>query len=218
LNLDGLARAKISTGIPFLDTCWTLVARHGAMDLQLTARATSTWTSTTRSKIRQSFSERQSRKRSGSKRGGILRAGILPDADGRTLAAAAIGLQRRPHLVCKWKFSAKIRCGLQTELLEDFFGGFAQALERTLHLRLLYGRSSHHQVEAIFKAFARALRFAATRDPQLKRFSQTKGVMNIALVEYGAGNLSSVERRPHAPRRRIRAARPTGRALRRATL
>ena len=81
---------------------------------------------------------------------------------------AAIDFSGRPHLVCKWKFSAKHVGGLQTELLEDFFGGFAQAAGANVHLRLLYGRSSHHQVEAIFKAFARALRFAVARDKRLK--------------------------------------------------
>jgi imidazoleglycerol-phosphate dehydratase len=67
---------------------------------------------------------------------------------------------------------------MQVELLEDFFGGFAQAAGANVHLELKYGRSSHHQVEAIFKAFARALRFAATRDPHLKRvLPSTKGLL-----------------------------------------
>ncbi len=117
------------------------------------------------------------RKALGSKRG-ILRAGYFLMPMDETLAAAAIDFSGRSYCVCRWKFSAKYVGGLQTELLEDFFGGFAQAAGANVHLRLFYGRSSHHQVEAIFKAFARALRFAATRDPQLKRvLPSTKGLL-----------------------------------------
>jgi imidazoleglycerol-phosphate dehydratase len=117
------------------------------------------------------------RKALGSKRG-ILRAGYFLMPMDETLASAAIDFSGRPHLICKCKFSAKYVGGLQTELLEDFFGGFAQSAGANVHLRLHYGRSSHHQVEAIFKAFARALRFAATRDPQMKRvLPSTKGLL-----------------------------------------
>ena len=91
---------------------------------------------------------------------------------------AAIDLSGRPFCICRWKFSARRVGDLQTELLEDFFSGFAQAAGANVHLRLLYGRSSHHQVEAIFKAFARALRFATTRDARLKRvLPSTKGLL-----------------------------------------
>ncbi len=178
LNLDGRGRAKISTGIPFLDHMLTLVARHGALDLEFTARGDL--------EVDQHHTVEDAgivlgeavKKALGSKRG-ILRAGYFLMPMDETLAAAAIDFSGRPHLVCcKWNFSAKRVGGLQTELLEDFFGGFAQAAGANVHLRLLYGRSSHHQVEAIFKAFARALRFAATRDPQLKRIlPSTKGLL-----------------------------------------
>jgi imidazoleglycerol-phosphate dehydratase len=95
-----------------------------------------------------------------------------------TLAAAAVDFSGRPHCVCRWHFAARRVGDMQTELVEDFFRGFAQAAGANLHLRLLYGRSTHHQVEALFKAFARALRFAATRDPQLKRvLPSTKGLL-----------------------------------------
>ncbi len=95
-----------------------------------------------------------------------------------TLAAAAIDLSGRPCCVCRWRLRARRVGDLQTELLEDFFRAFAQTAGANVHLRLFYGRSSHHQVEALFKAFARALRFAATRDPQLKRIlPSTKGLL-----------------------------------------
>jgi len=113
----------------------------------------------------------------GSKRG-ILRAGFFLMPMDETLASVAIDFSGRAHCVCEWKFSARLVGDLQTELLEDFFRGFAQSAQANVHLRLLYGRSSHHQVEGLFKAFARALRFAATRDPQMKRIlPSTKGLI-----------------------------------------
>src|ERR1700739_4586058 len=168
LNLEGQGRADISTGIRFLDHMLDLVARHGAMDLKIAAKGDlDVDQHHTVEDVGITLGEAVA-KALGSKRG-ILRAGYFLMPMDETLAAAAIDFSGRPHLVCKWKFSAKHVGGLQTELLEDFFGAFAQAAGANVHLRLFYGRSSHHQVEAIFKAFARALRFAATRDPQLKR-------------------------------------------------
>ncbi len=95
-----------------------------------------------------------------------------------TLAAAAVDLGGRPYSVVKAKISAKRVGDFQTELTEDFFQGFAQAARANVHLRALYGRSSHHQVEAIFKAFARALRFAVSRDKRLRHvLPSTKGLL-----------------------------------------
>ena len=85
-----------------------------------------------------------------------------------SLAAAAIDLGGRPHCVVHTKITAQKVGDFTVELLEDFFQGFAQAARANVHLRCLYGRSSHHQVEALFKAFARALRFAVSRDRRLK--------------------------------------------------
>ena len=177
LNLDGRGRARISTGIRFLDHMLELVARHGAMDLELIARGDLD--------VDQHRTVEDSgialgeavRKALGSKRG-ILRAGYFLMPMDETLAAAAIDLSGRPHCVVRCKFSARRVGDFQTELVEDFFGGFAQAAGANVHLRLLYGRSSHHQVEAVFKAFARALRVAVARDPQLKRIlPSTKGLL-----------------------------------------
>jgi imidazoleglycerol-phosphate dehydratase len=103
----------------------------------------------------------------GNKRG-ILRAGYFLMSMDETLAAAAVDFGGRAFCVVKAKFSARSVGGFQTELVEDFFQGFAQAARANVHLRVLYGRSSHHQVEAVFKAFARALRFAVSRDKRLR--------------------------------------------------
>ncbi len=177
LNLDGRGRARVRTGIRFFDHMLELVARHGALDLELVASGDlDVDQHHTVEDVGLAFGE-ATRRALGSKRG-ILRAGYFLMPMDETLAAVAIDLSGRPHCVCRWKFAARRVGDLQTELLEDFFRAFAQAAAANVHLRLFYGRSSHHQVEALFKAFARALRFAATRDPQLKRIlPSTKGLL-----------------------------------------
>jgi imidazoleglycerol-phosphate dehydratase len=95
-----------------------------------------------------------------------------------SLAVAAVDLSGRPYCVIDAKIAASTVGDFQTELVEDFFHGFAQASRCNVHLRALYGRSSHHQVEAMFKAFARALRFAVSRDKQLRGvLPSTKGLL-----------------------------------------
>jgi imidazoleglycerol-phosphate dehydratase len=177
LNLDGRGRAQVRTGIRFLDHMLELLARHGAFDLELIARGDlGVDQHHTVEDIGLALGE-ATRRALGSKRG-ILRAGYFLMPMDETLAAAAIDLSGRPHVVCRWKLVARRVGDFETELLEDFFRAFAQAAGANVHLRLLYGRSSHHQVEALFKAFARALRFAVTRDPQLKRIlPSTKGLL-----------------------------------------
>jgi imidazoleglycerol-phosphate dehydratase len=177
LNLDGRGRALISTGIRFFDHMLELVARHGAMDIDLAARGDLD--------VDQHHTVEDAgialgeavTKALGSKRG-ILRAGFSLMPMDETLASVAIDFSGRPHCVCRCKFSAARVGDFQTELVEDFLGGFAQAARANVHARLIYGRSTHHQVEAVFKAFARALRFAAARDPQMKRIlPSTKGLI-----------------------------------------
>src|SRR3979409_600638 len=177
LNLDGRGRAKIATGIPFLDHMLTLVARHGAMDLELTARGDlDVDQHHTVEDVGITLGEAV-QKALGSKRG-ILRAGYFLMPMDETLAAAAVDLGGRPYCVVKAKIAAKLVGDFQVELMEDFFQGFAQSAKANVHLRSLYGRSSHHQVEAIFKAFARALRFAVSRDKRLRHvLPSTKGLL-----------------------------------------
>jgi imidazoleglycerol-phosphate dehydratase len=177
LNLDGQGRADISTGIRFLDHMLGLVARHGAMDLQIAAKGDLDVDQHHTVEDLGITLGQTIVKALGSKRG-ILRAGYFLMPMDETLASAAIDFSGRAHCVCRWKFGAQRVGDLQTELVEDFFRGFAQAAAANVHLRLHYGRSTHHQVEALFKAFARALRFATTRDPQLKRvLPSTKGLL-----------------------------------------
>jgi imidazoleglycerol-phosphate dehydratase len=177
VNLDGRGKSNIATGIRFFDHMLEQISRHGALDLDLIARGDlDVDQHHTVEDVGIALGEAV-KKALGSKRG-ILRAGyfLMPMDD--SLAAAAIDFSGRAHCVCKWKISAPRVGDFQTELLEDFFGAFAQAAAANVHLRLVYGRSSHHQVEAIFKAFAKALRFAVTRDRQLRRvLPSTKGLI-----------------------------------------
>jgi imidazoleglycerol-phosphate dehydratase len=177
VNLDGRGKARVSTGIRFLDHMLDLVARHGAMDLDIVAKGDlDVDQHHTVEDLGIALGEGV-RRALGSKRG-ILRAGYFLMPMDETLASVAIDFSGRAHCVCQWKFSARRVGDFDVELVEDFFRGFAQAAAANVHLRLLYGRSTHHQVEALFKAFARALRFAATRDPQLKRvLPSTKGLL-----------------------------------------
>jgi imidazoleglycerol-phosphate dehydratase len=177
LNLDGQGKSRVATGIRFFDHMLDLVARHGAFDLDLTANGDlDVDQHHTVEDVGITLGEAV-QKALGAKRG-ILRAGYFLMPMDETLAAAAIDLSGRPYCVIDAKISAKKVGDFQVELTEDFFQGFAQSARANVHLRSLYGRSSHHQVEAIFKAFARALRFAVSRDKRLARvLPSTKGLL-----------------------------------------
>jgi imidazoleglycerol-phosphate dehydratase len=113
----------------------------------------------------------------GTKRG-INRAGYFIMPMDETLAIAAVDLSGRPHAVIDLRTTVARVGDLQTELVHDFFEGFASAARANVHLKVLYGRSNHHKVEATFKAFARALRFAVSKDRQLRRqLPSTKGLL-----------------------------------------
>ncbi|MGH9737674.1 MAG: imidazoleglycerol-phosphate dehydratase HisB [Candidatus Acidiferrales bacterium] len=168
LNLDGRGKSQIATGVRFFDHMLEQIARHGALDLDLAARGDlDVDQHHTVEDVGIALGEAV-KKALGTKRG-ILRAGyfLMPMDD--CLAAAAIDFSGRAYCVCNWKISARRVGDFQTELMEDFFRAFAYAASANVHLKLVYGRSSHHQVESIFKAFAKALRFAVTRDRQLRR-------------------------------------------------
>lgn len=167
ISLEGHGKSQISTGIPFFDHMLDLVARHGGFDLRLKATGDLLVDQHhTVEDVGIALGEAVN-SALGNKRG-ILRAGYFLMPMDETLAAAAIDFGGRGFCVVKAHFSAKTVGGFQTELVEDFFQGFAQAARANVHLRVLYGRSSHHQVEAVFKAFARALRFAVSKDHQLR--------------------------------------------------
>ena len=177
LGIEGQGRYAISTGIRFLDHMLELTARHGGFDLQITAAGDlDVDQHHTVEDVGIALGEAVS-KAIGSRRG-INRAGYFVMPMDETLGVAAIDLSGRPHTVVDLKLRARLVGDLQSELVQDFFEGFAQGARANVHLKVLYGRSSHHQVEALFKAFARALRVACDKDPRMaKRLPSTKELL-----------------------------------------
>jgi len=177
IKLEGRGRSDISTGIRFFDHMLDLVARHGAFDLAVLARGDlDVDQHHTVEDVGIALGEAIDQALGGKK--GILRAGYFLMPMDETLAVAAIDLGGRPYCVVRASVKAERVGDFTVELLEDFFLGFAQAAKANVHLRCLYGRSSHHRIEALFKAFARALRFAVSRDRRLKNvLPSTKGLL-----------------------------------------
>jgi imidazoleglycerol-phosphate dehydratase len=177
LVIDGQGRYQISTGIRFFDHLLELFARHGGFDLTLKAtgdldvdqhHTVEDVGITLGEAVLEALGNRK----------GINRAGYFVMPMDETLAVAAIDLSGRPHAVVNLKVKVRTVGDLQTELVHDFFDGFASGARANVHVNVLYGRSSHHHVEAVFKAFARALRVACARDPRLaKMLPSTKGLL-----------------------------------------
>ena len=154
-----------------------LFARHGGFDLELTARGDLDVDQHHTVEDAGIVLGEAFRKALGGKKG-ILRAGYFLMPMDETLAVAAVDLSGRSYLVFKGGFRNRLVGDLQTELIEDFFGGFATAVAANVHLKVTYGRSTHHRVEGLFKAFARALRFACSRDQRLRsQLPSTKGLL-----------------------------------------
>jgi imidazoleglycerol-phosphate dehydratase len=109
---------------------------------------------------------------------GILRAGYFLMPMDETLAVAAVDFSGRTAAVIDTKVKVRLVGDLQSELVYDFFEGFARGATANVHLKVLYGRSNHHKIEALFKAFARALRAACWRDKRMaKLIPSTKGLI-----------------------------------------
>ena len=177
LVLEGRGRYEVATGIRFLDHMLELFARHGGFDLRVTAKGDlDVDQHHTVEDLGIALGEAV-RKAVGNKRG-INRAGYFVMPMDETLAVAAVDLSGRPHTVVDLKGAAARVGDLQTELVHDFFEGFATGARANVHVKVMYGRSSHHKVEAVFKAFARALRVACARDRRLARMlPSTKGLL-----------------------------------------
>ena len=177
LGIEGQGRYEVSTGIRFLDHMLELVARHGAFDLRIDAAGDlDVDQHHTVEDVGIALGEAVS-KAVGTRRG-INRAGYFVMPMDETLGVAAIDLGGRPHAVVDLRLRVRLVGDLQSELLHDFFEGFALGARANVHVKVLYGRSSHHQVEAIFKAFARALRVACDKDDRMaRRLPSTKELM-----------------------------------------
>jgi imidazoleglycerol-phosphate dehydratase len=177
IDLDGKGKYQVRTGIRFLDHMLELFARHGAFNLSIDAKGDlDVDQHHTVEDLGIALGEAVSAAL-GTRRG-INRAGYFVMPMDETLAVAAIDLSGRPHAVVDLKVKTARVGDLQTELVHDFFEGFAIGARANVHVKVLYGRSSHHHVEAVFKAFARALRVACSKDKRLaKVLPSTKGLL-----------------------------------------
>ena len=177
IDLDGKGKYQVRTGIRFLYHMLELFARHGAFNLTIDAKGDlDVDQHHTVEDLGIALGEAVSQAIGNRK--GINRAGYFVMPMDETLAVAAIDLGGRPHTVVDLKVKA-LRVGdLQTELVHDFFEGFAIGARANVHVKVLYGRSSHHKIEAVFKAFARALRVAVAKDRRMARMlPSTKGLL-----------------------------------------
>ena len=177
LAIDGKGRYDNRTGIRFLDHMLDLVARHGGFDLKVKAAGDLDvdqhhTVEDTGIALGEAVAKALGNKR------GINRAGYFVMPMDETLAVAAIDLSGRPHAVIDTAVTVPLVGDLQAELVHDFFEGFANAARANVHLKVMYGRSNHHKIEACFKAFARALRVACSKDKRLARMlPSTKGLL-----------------------------------------
>jgi imidazoleglycerol-phosphate dehydratase len=177
LTIEGHGRYKVATGIRFFDHMLELFTRHGAFDLNLTCKGDLDvdqhhTVEDVGIALGEAFDRALADKR------GILRAGYFVMPMDETLAIAAVDLSGRPAFVVDTKVRVRLVGDLQSELVPDFFDGFARGARANVHVKVMYGRSNHHKIEAIFKAFARALRVACSRDKQLgKMLPSTKGLL-----------------------------------------
>jgi imidazoleglycerol-phosphate dehydratase len=177
LRIEGRGRYEISTGVRFLDHMLELFARHGGFDLDLKAEGDLDvdqhhTVEDVGIVLGELFAQALGDRR------GINRAGYFVMPMDETLAVAAVDLGGRPYLVYRDKVKVRLVGDLQAELLEDFFHGFTTHAGANLHVKVLDGRSSHHKVEAVFKCFARAMRFACSKDKRLRgELPSTKGLL-----------------------------------------
>ncbi len=177
LRVDGRGRYRVATGIRFFDHMLELFARHGGFDLELKARGDLEvdqhhTVEDVGIALGEAFDRALGQKK------GILRAGYFLMPMDETLGVSAVDFGGRASAVVQTKVRNRLVGDLQTELVHDFFEGFARGARANVHARVLYGRSSHHKIEALFKAFARALRAACWRDRRMRAvLPSTKGLL-----------------------------------------
>src|ERR1700756_3579260 len=177
LTIEGRGRYQVSTGIRFFDHMLELFAHHGGFDLKLKARGDLDvdqhhTVEDVGIVLGQAFDKALDTKR------GILRAGYFLMPMDETLGLVAVDFCGRAAAVIDTKVKTRLVGDLQSELVVDFFEGFARGARANVHAKTLYGRSNHHKIESLFKAFARALRFACMRDQQLgDMLPSTKGLL-----------------------------------------
>lgn len=175
INLDGSGKYSINTSIPFLDHMLSLMCRHGLFDAKLKAKGdieidyhhTVEDVGIVLGKaIKQALGDMK----------GISRYGQASVPMDEALASVSLDISGRPYLVYKVEFPKKSKLkDFDPDLIEDFLQAFVSNSGITLHVNILYGRNTHHIIEAIFKGLGRALRQAVTIDPRIKGLPTTKG-------------------------------------------
>jgi imidazoleglycerol-phosphate dehydratase len=177
LVIDGTGQYEIFTGVRFFDHMLELFTKHGGFNLKLWAKGDLDvdqhhTVEDVGIVLGQLFSKALGDRK------GINRTGYFVQPMDETLAVAAIDLGGRVSLVYSDRVKVRLVGDLQSELVEDFFGGFAQHAAANVHIKVLYGRSNHHKIEAVFKCFARAMRYACSTDERLKdQLPSTKGLL-----------------------------------------
>jgi imidazoleglycerol-phosphate dehydratase len=177
LNLDGRGNYQVKTGIGFFDHMLELFTRHGAFDLTLACDGDlHVDQHHTVEDIGIALGEAFDRALGDKK--GLWRAGYFVMTMDETLGVVAVDFGGRAATVVDTKVRARLVGDLEAGLVFDFFDGFARGARANVHAKVLYGRSNHHKIEALFKAFGRALRVACTRDRRLaKMLPSTKGLL-----------------------------------------
>ena len=182
VNLDGEGRAKVATGIGFLDHMLEQLARHGLIDLEVEAKGDlhidfHHTTEDTGIVIGQAVAEALG------SRAGIQRYGDALIPMDETLTRVALDASNRPYLIWKVSFTKPKLGEMDTELFREWFHAFAQAAGLTLHVENLYGENNHHIIESCYKGLARALRAAVSIDPRKPdAVPSTKGVLGGTLT------------------------------------
>ncbi len=176
VNLDGNGKYSVQTGIGFLNHMLELFSKHSMIDLKLNAKGDLDvdqhhTVEDVGIALGQAISKALGNKK------GIARYGWEFVPMDESLAFCAIDLSGRSKLVFEAKFSEKKAGELSTELVEDFFQAVCSELKANIHLKVVYGRNSHHKIEALFKAFARSMRFATGFDKRQKSIPSTKGII-----------------------------------------
>ena len=176
IDLDGTGRADIDTGIGFFDHMLDGFARHGLFDLTLRCKGDLAVDChhtiedvgiVLGGAISQALGDKQ----------GIARFGscLLPMDE--TLALCAVDLGGRPYFVYDAAFAGQSCGGMDTQMAREFFYAVSYAAAMNLHLKVLYGENDHHKLEAMFKAFAKALDAASRPDPRIEGVLSTKGTL-----------------------------------------
>jgi imidazoleglycerol-phosphate dehydratase len=176
LDLDGRGAASVATGIPFLDHMLELFARHGLFDLEVECRG-DLEVDDHHSVEDVAISLGEAVKQALGDKAGIARYGAAIVPMDEALCRAVIDLSGRFYLVYEVETRRHVIGNFSVELAEHFWRSFGEAARCNLHLDCLRGRNTHHILEGLFKATARALRQAVERDPRVEGVPSTKGVL-----------------------------------------